>query len=98
MAVAFSFTAYAEVQTYDAKNNGWQTYGNGYSGPAYRSEPVVATRVIGISPAQVVVTAWGSVTANSVVEIIPAGLALPGFSRKFLCDQTEAQLNTARNA
>ena len=93
---AFSFTAYAEVQTYDGKNGGWQISGNGYPNPVYRSDPVVGTRVIGISPAQVVQTAFGTVTANSIIEIFPTGLSTPGFTRKYLCDATEATLQTAR--
>lgn len=93
---AFSFTGYAEVTTFDAKNGGWQINGNGYAGPVYQSLPVAGTRVIGISPAQVVATAFGSVTANSIVEILPTGLGVPGFTRKYLCDATEAALNTAR--
>lgn len=92
----FSFTSYAEVQTYDTKNGGPVIYGNGYSGPVYKSLPVVGTVVTGLSPAVVVTTQWGSVTANSIVEILPGGLATPGFTRKYLCDATEATLATAR--
>jgi len=93
---AFLVTLYAEVQSIDRLNGGVQIYGNGYSGPAYRSLPVVNTQVTAISPAQTVVTQWGSVTANSIVEILPMGLAVPGFTRKFLCDATVSTLNTAR--
>lgn len=92
----FSFTSYAEVQTYDAKAGGPQIYGNGFSGPVYKSFPVVGTSVTGLSPAVVITTAWGQVTANSIVEIFPTGLATPGFTKKYLCDATEATLATAR--
>lgn len=93
---SFIATLYGEVTTYDAKNGFWQLSGNGYPSPVYRSFPVVDTQVIGISPAQVVQTAFGTVTANSIIEIFPTGLATPGFTRKYLCDATVATLNTAR--
>lgn len=93
---AYLATLYAEVQTFDAKAGGWQIYGNGYNNPVYRSFPTTDTQVIGISPAQVVQTAWGSVTANSVIEIFPLGLSVPGFSKKFLCDATVSTLNGLR--
>ena len=93
---AFLATLYAEVQTFDAKNGGWVIYGNGYAQPVYRSFPVAEVQVIGISPAQVVATAFGNVTANSIIEIFPTGLSTPGFTKKYLCDATVATLNTAR--
>jgi hypothetical protein len=93
---SFSFTAYGEVSTYDGKNGGFQLVGNGYANPSYQSLPVAGTRVIGISPGQVYGTAFGSVTANSIVEIIPPALQPLGFTKKYLCDSTEAQLAALR--
>jgi len=93
---AFTWTNYGPVSTYDAKNGGYQLVGNGYATPQYRSDPVSQTRVIGISPAQVYKTAFGTVTANSIVEIVPTGLSTPGFTQRYLCDSTEAALNALR--
>lgn len=93
---AFLASLYGEVTTYDKLNGGWQV-GTLYNGAAYRSLPVVGTQVIAISPAQVFTSPSGAtITANSIIEIFPQGLAIPGFSRKFLCDATVATLNTAR--
>jgi len=96
MALAFSATLYGEVSTYDALNGGYQLIGNGYNGPTYRSFPTAGTQVIGISPGVVFQTKFGTVTANSIIEIIPPALQPLGFSKKYLCDATEATLNTAR--
>jgi len=93
---AFLGTRYGEVSTFDSKNGGWQLLGNGYPGPVYDSWPVVGTRVIGVSPAQVVQTLFGNVTVNSIIEVFPMGLTVPGFSKKYICDATVATLNTAR--
>jgi hypothetical protein len=93
---SFSFTGYGEVSTFDGKNGGWQLVGNGYANPSYQSLPVAGTRVVGISPGVVFGTAFGQVTANSIVEIIPPALQPIGFSKKYLCDSTEAQLAALR--
>lgn len=93
---SFSFTGYGEISTYDPKNGGYQLVGNGYANPSYQSLPVAGTRVIGISPGVVFGTAWGNVTANSIIEIIPPALQPIGFSKKYLCDSTEAQLAALR--
>jgi len=93
---SFSFTAYGEVSTYDGKNGGWQLVGNGYTAASYQSWPVAGTRVIGISPGVVFNTGFGTVTANSIVEILPPALQPIGFTKKYLCDSTEAQLAALR--
>lgn len=93
---AFLGTRYGEVSTYDAKNGGWQLMGNGYSGPVYDSWPVVGTHIIGVSPAQTVITAFGSVTVNSIIEVFPMGLTVPGFTKKYISDATVSALNTLR--
>lgn len=94
---AWSFTNYGEVAVVDNLNGGISLYGNGYANPSYESLPVAGTKVTGISPAQVIATKWGSVTVNSLVEVYPTGLVLPAKVRRFICDATEATLNTARN-
>jgi hypothetical protein len=93
---AFIATLYGEVTSYDKLNGGYQLAGNGYAQPVYRSFPVELTQVVAITPAQVYATAFGSVTANSVIEVFPQGLGIPGFSRKYLCDATIATLNGLR--
>lgn len=92
----FAATRYGEVTTFDGKNGGWQLQGNGYAGPVYDSWPVVGTRVIGVSPAQTITTLFGTVTVNSIIEVFPMGLTVPGFTKKYICDATVATLATAR--
>jgi hypothetical protein len=93
---AFTYTAYGEVSTFDALNGGWQLIGNGYASAAYRSDPVGNTRVINVSPGVAITTKFGAVTYNSIVEVIPTGLALPSVTRKYICDSTQASLNALR--
>src|SRR6185503_896318 len=92
---AFSFTAYGEATTYDAKNGGWQV-GTQYQGASYLNFPVVGIKVTAISPAMTLKIGGSSVTINSIVEVFPTGLVTPGFTRKYLSDATIATLATAR--
>jgi len=93
---SFSFTNYGQVAVVDNLTGGIQLYGNGYKNPSYESLPVAGTKVTGISPAQVIGTAWGPVTVNSLVEVYPTGLALPAKPLRYICDSTEAQLAALR--
>lgn len=91
---SFSYTPYAKASTYDAKNGGYQIYGNGYAQPDFRNDAVAGTRIKAVSPAQIINTAFGAVTINSVVEVLPTGLTLD--STVYLCSETFAALVTAR--
>jgi hypothetical protein len=91
---SFSYTPYAKAQTYDPKNGGYQIYGNGYAQPDFRNDSVSGTRIRAVSPAQIISTAFGSVTINSVVEVLPTGLTVD--STIYLCSETFAALVTAR--
>ena len=92
----FAATTYGKVLVTDNKNGGIQLAGNGFIGPKYESFPVVGTKVIGVSPAVVMTTAFGSVTVNSIIEVYPSGLTLPAKPEQFICDATVATLATAR--
>src|ERR1700743_1671714 len=94
---SFSFTTYGKVATYDAKNGGWQLLGNGYGAPSYQNLPVAGTKVVAVSPAVVMTTAFGSVTVNSIVEIYPTGLKIPATTpERFVCSDLFSALVTAR--
>lgn len=91
---SFSYTPYAKAQTFDAKAGGYQIYGNGYANPDFRNDAVAGTRIRAVSPAQILQTAFGTVTINSVVEVLPTGLNQQ--STLYLCSETFAALVTAR--
>ena len=93
---AWANTKYGEVATFDALNGGFQLKGNGYKTPQYDSDPVVNTRVLGVSPAQTITTAFGSVTVNSIIEVYPLGIQIPSFVRRYISDITVSAANTAR--
>ena len=93
---SFSATLYGEASSYDGKNGGWLV-ANQYPGPVYESFPVVGTRVIGISPAQTLTSGASTITVNSIIEILPTGLATQGWTKQYFCDATVATLQTARD-
>lgn len=93
---AFACTLYGEVAVIDNANGGIGVYGNGYASPSYESLPTGLTKVTGISPAQTIVTKFGSVTVNSLVEVYPQGLQIPTKPKRYICDSTVAALNTLR--
>jgi|ERR1700748_574984 len=94
---AFSFTAYGQVGVFDAKNGGYQLKGNGFANPSYQNLAVAGTRVIALSPAVVFGTAFGPVTANSIVEVYPTGLFLPATSpTRYICSDLFSTLVSAR--
>lgn len=96
MAAAFSFTSYGEIAVIDNLNGGINLYGNGYRQANYENLPVAGTGIRAISPAQVFQTPFGTVTANSIIEVYPTGLALPAKTRRFICDTLAATLATNR--
>src|ERR1700743_3191737 len=98
MAVSFLCTLYGQVSYTDNLNGGIGIYGNGFNGPSYQSLTVAGTKVTGISPAQVIQTKFGTVTVNSLVEVLPTGLTIPAKPVRYICDATVAALNTLRNA
>jgi hypothetical protein len=90
---SFLATLYAEVAYTDGATIG--IYGNGYAGPVYESLPVVGTKVSGV-PYQAIQTLWGTVYVNSLVEVFPMGLQIPAKTKRYICDATVVNLNTAR--
>ena len=94
--ISWAATRYGEIATIDNVNGGIQLYGNGYKNPSYASLPVVNTQVIGISPAQIITTQWGSVTVNSIIEVYPMGLQTPAKPKRYISDITVAAAQTAR--
>lgn len=92
---AFQVTLYGEVAYEDNLNGGFNLYGNGYSGPKYRSLPVQGTNVLGI-PYTVYQTAWGTVYAQSIIEVYPMGLQIPAKPKRYISDSTEAALHALR--
>lgn len=92
---AFLCTLYGEVAYVDNLNGGIGLDGNGYSGPDYQSLPVQSTKVSTI-PYQIFQTRWGTVYANSMVEVFPMGLQIPAKSKRYICDSTVAALNALR--
>jgi hypothetical protein len=90
----FLATLYGEVQTFDGINGPIVIYGNGYPTPLYRSFPSTGVEIKGVSPAQVLTTAFGTVNVNSIVEVLPTGLANTGKKIRYVSDATVAALNT----
>jgi hypothetical protein len=92
---AFLATLYGEVAYVDNLNGGIGLYGNGYSGPDYRSLPVQSTQVSSI-PYTAFQTKWGTVYAQSLIEVYPMGLQIPAKSKRYICDSSVATLNGLR--
>ena len=92
---AWAVTLYGEILVIDNKNGGIQLRGNGYSGPDYKSLPVVNTQCVGI-PYTIIQTAWGTVYANSIVEVYPMALQIPAKPKRYISDSTEAALHALR--
>jgi len=92
---AWAVTLYGEILVVDNKNGGIQLRGNGFSGPDYRSLPVATTQVKSM-PYTAFQTAWGTVYAQSIVEVYPMGLQIPAAPKQYISDITVAAANTAR--
>lgn len=92
---AWQVTLYGEVAFVDNLNGGIGLYGNGFTGPSYQSLPVAGTKVSSI-PYTIFQTKWGTVYANSLVEVYPMGLQIPATPKRYISDITVAAANTAR--
>jgi hypothetical protein len=92
---AFLATLYGQVAYVDNLTGGIGLYGNGYSGPVYESLPVAGTKVSSI-PYTIFQTKFGTVYANSLIEVFPMGLQIPAKSKVYICDSTVTTLNTNR--
>lgn len=92
---SWAVTLYGEILVDDNKNGGIQLRGNGFSGPSFRSLPVVTTQVSSY-PYTAMQTTWGTVYVQSIVEVYPMGLQIPATPRRYISDITVAAANTAR--